>query len=255
MRRSRSVVFQLFEGSPIRTRGVVLGFRALTGVLLVIILAACGQSTNGQQSKPASQVLADAKKAMADLGNFHCRCFGDSIVLSPSRGGGTLTSFIGTWDVVEADGFVYLKANAATWYGLFKATLGASEAESEAQSFAGKWGKAPASNPYISALAPLAEVVDERDLLYPLSHPSSLGSLSKRSTTDVNGTKAVALVFSKGFIVYIADSGPPYILKISEYTYPHGPSAPISEQSLTFDEFGTAIIPSVPTGATNLPTS
>ena len=221
-------------------------------VLLVsMALAACtsgqsggGKATNGEENESATKVLADAKAAMAQARCFHIDVTQKSpgtslnLVLSRGRGGGTVTASGATLNVVVASGFVYVKANAASWQKLLNNA-------SEAQLVANRWIKAPASNPDFSGFAGFGDDASFLDGIKPQ------GSLSKRAgTTDVNGQPAVVLVDSTGSLLYIADTGPPYMLSVKNTAGSSGGAS-----SGTFDEFGTAVIPSVPAGAISLPGS
>jgi len=231
---------------------MVWGSRALIGVLLASTLAACsgggsngGTAANGEESKPAAQVLTDAKAAMAHTGSFHVLLTQNDqgsltsldLVLSRNRGGGTVTASGATLDIVVSGGLVYVKASAASWQKLLNNT-------SEAQLVANRWIKAPASNPNFSGLAGFGDESSFLDAIKPQ------GSFTKRSgTTVVNGRNAVALVDSTGSILYVAASGPPYMLRVSNTA---GSSS--AGSSGTFGEFGTAVVPAVPVGAISLPT-
>jgi hypothetical protein len=236
-----------------RTRNLVIALRAVAGILLASILAGCasgqsagGQATNGEQNKPAAQVLADAKTAMAQASSFHVSGTANAqgtpesvnLLLSPSRGGGTVTISGATLDLVVSGGFVYIKANATSWQALLSNA-------SESQLLADKWIKSPVSNPNFSDLASFGDVTKLLNGMKPE------GSVSKRpGTTSVNGKKAVALVDSTGSVLCIADVGPAYMLSINDTAKSSGGAG-----TVTFDEFGTAVVPSVPSGAIALPTS
>jgi hypothetical protein len=226
-----------------------MGLTAVTGIFFASILAGCttgGQATNGEQNKPASQVLTDAKAAMTQASSFHVSGSANGqgspesldLALSPSRGGGSVTVSGATLDIVVSGGFVYIKANAASWQKLLNNA-------SEAQLVADRWIKSSASNSDFSGFANFG---DSKKLLDGMKPE---GSVSKRpGTTDINGKKAVALVDSTGSVLYIADVGSPYMLSMNDTARSSGGAS-----TVTFDEFGTAVVPSVPTGAISLPTS
>ena len=72
--------------------------------------------------------------------------------------------------------------------------------------------------------------------------------MSKKSVTKVDGNKVIPLVDSKGGTLYVAATGPAYILKIVN----SGGSASGGKGSVTFDQYGSAKVPSVPSGAVDL---
>ena len=207
--------------------------------------AACGgASSNGEAAKSASQVLTDAKAAMGRASSFHVSGHfaqqGSSIAidlnLSRQRGGGTVSVSGATLDVVVSAGTIYLKADQQSWQKLTNST-------SEAQLLAGRWIKAPTSNPDFSELAGVA---DETQLLSGITPE---GSMTKRpGTTDWNGQSTVVLVDSTGSTLYVAATGPPYILYAQNTSRSQG-----GQGSVTLDQYGTASVPPVPSGAISLP--
>lgn len=209
--------------------------------------AACGgAASNGEEAKSATQVLADAKAAMGRASSFHVSgrfsqqgsAISVDLNLSPQRGGGTVTVSGATLNVVVAGGTIYLKADQRSWQKLTNST-------SEAQLLAGRWIKAPTSSPDFSELA---SVADEKQLLGGITPE---GSMTKRpGTTDWNGQPTVVLADSTGSTIYVAATGPPYILYARNTSKSQG-----GQGSVTVDQYGSAAVPAVPTGAISLPGS
>ena len=210
-------------------------------------MAACGgASSNGEEAKPANQVLADAKAAMGRATSFHISgqfaqqgsAIAVDLNLSPQRGGGTVTVSGATLDVVVAGGTIYLKADQKSWQKL-------TNSASEAQLLAGRWIKAPSSNP---DFAGLASVADEKQLLGGITPE---GSMTKRAgTTDWNGQPTVVLADSTGSTIYVAATGAPYIVYARNTSKSQG-----GQGTVTIDQYGSAPVPAVPTGAISLPGS
>ncbi|HET6809663.1 MAG TPA: hypothetical protein VFH50_01475 [Acidimicrobiales bacterium] len=209
--------------------------------------SACGgAASNGEEAKSATQVLTDAKAAMGRASSFHVSGHftqqGSAIAidlnLSPQRGGGTVTVSGATLDEVVAGGTIYLKADEKSWQKL-------TNSASEAQLLAGHWIKAPTSNPDFTDLA---SVADEKQLLGGITPE---GSLTRRpGTTDWNGQSTVVLADSTGSTIYVAATGAPYIVYARNTSKSQG-----GQGSVTIDQYGSAPVPAVPTGAISLPGS
>lgn len=228
-----------------RRRGTTLGAAVLGAAALGTAAGACGgASSNGEAARSATQVLADAKAAMGRASSFHVSGHfaqqGTNIAidlnLSPHRGGGTVTVSGATLDVVVSGTTIYLKADRQSWQKL-------TNSASEAQLLAGRWIKAPTSNPDFSELA---SVADQKQLLGGITPE---GSMTKRSgTTDWNGQPTVVLVDSTGSTIYVAATGAPYILYAQNTSRSQG-----GQGSVTLDQYGSASVPAVPSGAISLP--
>ena len=227
------------------------GVRAAVAAASVCALgagaASCGgASSNGEEAKSATQVLTDAKAAMGRASSFHVNghftqqgsAISIDLNLAPQRGGGTVTVSGATLDIVVAGGTIYLKADQKSWQKL-------TNSASEGQLLAGRWIKAPTSNPDFSDLA---SVADEKQLLGGITPE---GSMTKRpGTTDRNGQPTVVLADSTGSTIYVAATGAPYILYARNSSKSQG-----GQGSVTIDRYGSAPVPAVPTGAISLPGS
>jgi hypothetical protein len=74
------------------------------------------------------------------------------------------------------------------------------------------------------------------------------GQVTKQAVTSVDGKRAIPLLDSNGGTLYVAATGPAYILKITNTGKSSGGAG-----TITFDHYGNAAIPAVPTGAVDLP--
>ena len=231
-----------------RTRTAAPMTLVVVALLVAAVCGACGggTSSNGEEKKSATQVLADAKAAMLKASSFHVAGHtvdsGQTTVLdltlSPTRGGGSITTDGATMQLVVGGGEVYLKADQASWRKLG----GSSMTAAAAQLVADRWVKAPTTNP---DFRDLANIGDLKGFLSEGLKPE--GQVSKQAVTTVNGKHAVPLVDATGSTLYIAASGLPYALKIDDTAKSSGGAG-----TVTFDHYGNATIPAVPTGAIDL---
>jgi hypothetical protein len=209
---------------------------------MMIVAAACGGSTTSSSSeskKSAADIFADAKTAVTSASSYHVAGTADDngdqlkfdVALSKGRSGGTIGTSGAMLQIVLSGGSLYLRGDAASWAKI-------AGNESVAQLAAGKWIKAPASSP---GFKDLATTLDPAQLVATVS---AQGRITKGPVTTINGQKAVPLVdHGDGGTLYVAATGTPYILKIVDS------KASGSAGSLTFDQFGTATVPPVPTNA------
>ncbi len=237
------------EGARAR-RPEINGRRSLVvvAVLIAVVSGACGggSSSNGEEKKTASQVLADAKAATLKVSSFHMtgqtvdngKATALDMTLSPTRGGGSVTNDGATIQLVVGGGEVYMKADAASWQKLG----GSSMSAAAAQLVADKWVKAPATNPDFRGLA---NIGDLKSFLDEGFKPE--GQVSKQGVTTVDGKRVVPLVDSTGSTLYIAATGQPYAVKIVNTAKSSGGAG-----TVTFDHYGSAAIPAIPTGAVDL---
>ena len=182
---------------------------------LAIALAGCGSSSsgNGIESKSPEQILEATKEAASKASSVHIKgsivtsgkpITLDMELLAGKGGKGTISQEGFKIQLVQVKGAVYINGSAAFYQhvsGSAAATL-----------LQGKWLKAPANS---GELASLAELTDLSKLIDTAL--ADHGTLSKGTTTTVQGQKAVELKdTSKGGTLYVAASGEPFPLQITK---------------------------------------
>ena len=206
--------------------------------LLAATLAACGGSgSNGEASKSASAILADARQAAlaADsvriAGTIHDA--GQTIRLDLSitkgDGGGTMTIQGSKVDVIRAGSTAYIRAGAD-----FYRRAGAGSAVGRL--LAGRWLKVPTSTPNF---AQLVELTDLHAFLAQALKPE--GTVTKGAEKTIDGQKAIELKSSKGGSLFIATSGKPYPVE-----FVGGGTSP---GTVTLSDWGAATAPGAPKNA------
>jgi len=215
-------------------------------------LAACGStgstgssgstsSTSSTGSSPSADALvASSVKAMQGLSSVRAtgriRSSGQDItidwVLTPSISQGSFTTTKGSFQIVTSGSTVYMQADSAFWQ-----SQGSGAA---AALLAGKWVTGiPAADS--------KDLVSSFNLKQLMGSLGSSGTFTNVGTSSVNGQQAVAIRSSDGSTGYVAATGTPYLLKVVS---PNNGA----EGSVTLSEFGTAPVPTVPTGAVDLNT-
>lgn len=212
--------------------------RRLPLVLLLLPAAAlggCGGSgSNGEASKSASAILADARQAAlaADSvrisGTIHDA--GQTIALDLSLtngdGGGTMTIQGSKVGVIRAGNTAYIRAGAD-----FYSKVGAGAAAG--QLLAGKWLKLPTSTPNFAQLIELTDL--HAFVAQALNAP---GTVTKGAEKTVDGQKAIELKSSKGGSLFVATSGKPYPVEFV--------GSGTSSGTVTLSDWGTTKAPSAP---------
>ena len=211
-------------------------------LLLATTLAGCGgSSSNGEASKSASAILADARQAALNAGTVHIsgtihsssQTIGLDLVMGNGRGGGTMTIQGSKVGVIRAGNSAYIRAGA----DFFKKVAGGSGAA--AGLLANRWLKVPVSTPNY------AEVIAFTDLYTFV--PQALrpaGTVTKGDKMTVDGQKVIELKSSKGGSLFVAASGKPYPV---EFHY-----GGASSGTLTLSDWGTAKTPAAPKDAVNV---
>lgn len=191
--------------------------RAAAAVLaLGITLSACGggssQSDNGIASKSTTQIVNAASQAIQGVNSVHVAGStggGASSVkfdldLVNGRGGrGSISATGLNFQIIKVGNTVYITGSDNFWrhFG----------GDAAAQLFHGKWLKATATGKFAS----FAGLTNLRVLFFRLL--SSHGTLSKGSTTTINGHKAIVVRdTSKGGTLYVACTGNPYPIEVSK---------------------------------------
>jgi hypothetical protein len=189
---------------------------ALALVLTAALLAGCGggkkeSASNGEASKSANQVLADAKAAATSADSVHVA---GSIVsegtpikldLSMASGKGAKGSMSTSglsFDLVRVGDTVYIQGSDA----FYKHFAGAAVA----QLLHGKWLKASVTQGQLKSLAPLTSI---GALFTGIS--KNHGKLARKGTTTYHGQKVVEVRdTSDNSKLYVAATGKPYPVAI-----------------------------------------
>ena len=213
-------------------------------LFVALVCGACGggKSSNGEEKKSPTQIFGDAKAAVLQASSFHIAGQTDQgteklsldVSLSPTRGGGHITLKGATLQLVLSGGELYLKADEASWLKL----TGKAAA---AQLLADRWVKVPSTDANYRDLAGLLDSSKFMDNIKPE------GQVTKQAVTKVDGKSAIPLSDSGGGTLYVAATGPAYIVKIVNTGKSSGGTG-----TVTFDHYGDATIPAVPTGAVDL---
>ncbi len=224
-------------GRVIAIAGLVLGWLGVAGLVAAVAVASV-VAVNNEDRKPASQIFKDAVSASSEASSVHVSGSESSssgltsldLVVSPDVVGGTISEDGANIDVVVANGDVYLKADADFWQQV-------TSNPSSIQSLSGTWIEAPTSDSDFAGVASLTDI-------WKQFRPQ--GTLTKWPVTTESGMAVIPLWDSRSdTIVYVADSGPPYIVSVSrDASSLHG--------YLNFDNYGQAAIPSVPTDAVDV---
>lgn len=227
-------------GHKVMTRRRQAWTMAAVAGVAAMSLGACGSSSNGEASKPATQVLADAKQATANAASVHVAGGisqgGDRVQLNldvgHGNGGGMVSQSGQSFQIVLKGSAVYLKAPAAT--------LSKLAGPSAAQLLAGKWLQTTTANPDFTDLVSLLDVSKLVSAL------SSHGTLVRGSATTFHGASAVPLTDNGGNkgTLFVAATGKPYILGVT------GGGA--KKGTIIFDQYGSAQAPPAPANAINL---
>lgn len=196
-------------------------------------IAACGSSSpsgNGVASKSPSDILSSATTAIQGAKSVHVSGAlndgGQSIkldlnILSGQGAKGSMSQNGLSFQLIASGKYVYINGSPAFWKkfgGAAAATL-----------FQGKWLKAPANS---SSFASLSSLTNLHSLAQALL--TGHGTLSKGSTTTVNGHKVIGLTdASKSSKLYVATTGKPYPIEIAKT----GSSA----QHVNFDNYNASV--------------
>lgn len=192
---------------------------ALALVLTAVLFAGCGSSggsdtaakPNDEASRPAAQVLTDAKAAATSASSArvsgNLESGGTPIALDLSMAGGKgATGSMSTnglkFDLVRIGDTLYIRGSDA----FLKHFAGAAVA----QLLHDKWLKAPATHGRLSSLAPLTSLSGLFGII-----TAQHGKLANDGTTTYNGTKVVAIRdTSDNSKLYVAATGKPFPVAI-----------------------------------------
>jgi hypothetical protein len=210
---------------------------ALAAVAAVAI-SACGgsggshtSSDNGITSKSPDQMLATAVQAAQAANSVHVAgtvrdggsTIGIDLSITQARGAsGTVAEGPASFKLIEAGGAFYIQPNARF---LSKFT----HSSAAVQLLRGKWLKGSPTNSSFQSFSQLTSI---KSLMGSLTQDH--GTLTKGSTTTINGVKAVALRSSKGGTMYIATTGKPYPLEVTKTSGTRTGKVTFSDYNKTF---------------------
>lgn len=227
-----------------RPRGALVTFALASGTSLlfsaVITTPSWAVGSNGEATKAALTILADAKHATDSARTAHVvgaihhyrSSLSFDITLGHGQGGGAVTADGSSFDIVLHRPKVYLKAPRATWTKQTNATV--------ADLLANRWLETTTANKDFRDLANVVDIVKLTSQLTPS------GKVVKHGTTSYRGQPAIALFDSgpSGGTLYVAAQGAPYILGVHGGTGSHG--------NLVFSQYNSARVPSAPKHPLNL---
>lgn len=201
-----------------------------------------------EQSKTAAQIFADSLAAMSKVKDFHVsgkfvqgtQDVALNIVMSHTGGGGSMQYEGATIDLVVTAKDMYMKADTASWV---KLAGGQSAGKEVAALLAGRWLKVPITSS--SEFSSFSSFTFSNKFVGKLTSEAPTAGLHKLGEGKWNGKPAIVLADNKGSHLYIAASGPPYIIGMTGKSAVSG--------SMTFNDFGDAPLPAVPVSAVSLP--
>jgi len=208
--------------------------------LAAVLLAGCGGTkSNGEASKSASQVVADAKAAAITATSVHVSGSGtnagspislDLYLVAGKGGKGTITLSGLTFQIVRIGDTAYFKGSSTFWRH-----FGGSAAAALLQ---GRWLKAPATSGRFSSFTPLTDLGRLFDAII-----APTDTLVNEGTQKVNGVSVVAIKDStKSGTLYVAATGKPYPVSVAKG----------SSGSITFDSWNAAVTLNAPPNAVDI---
>jgi hypothetical protein len=177
--------------------------------LIATAVSACGSSSPGLASQPASRIIARSQAAMNGLSSLHATGTGTfsgtsgrlDLYLTNHGGRGTIVAGDKTISLIDVGPHVYIRASQAFWSAQAGPSLG--------RRLGGRWLTASDTGQF----AQLAQLLTLRPFVDKLL--ASHGSLTRGATTTIAGHRAIAIRdTTQGGVAYIAASGPPYVLEI-----------------------------------------
>ena len=218
--------------------------RALSVLLFAMLLAGCGSSgtkDNGEGTKAAAQVVADAKAASVGASTVHISGAGQTggeplkldLYLVAGKGGrGRLTVNGLTFQIIRVRGKAYFKGSSSFWRN-----FGGAAAAALLQ---GRWLEAPATTGRFSSFTPLTDIGKLFNLVFSITD-----RLRNDGVKTVGGVKVVAIRdTSKAGTLYVAATGTPYPVAIRQQ----------GNGELTFDGWNAPVSLAAPKSAVSLAT-
>jgi hypothetical protein len=215
--------------------------------LIAVVLVGCGggggggESDNGVAAKSPSEIVAATKTAAdsassvrvaGSMVNEGASLTLDMDLVSGKGGRGKISTKGLSVEVIVVGGAFYINGSPE-----FYRHFGGSAA---AQLLQGKWLKAPVSDPEFASLGALTELHKLLD-----SGLASHGTLTKGSTTTVEGLKVIAVNdTTKGGTLYVATTGKPYPIQIAKTGAEGG--------KITFSKWDVPVTLTAPTNAVDI---
>jgi hypothetical protein len=216
---------------------------AALGVAIAISACGGGSSGNGVEKQSATEIVTAATQAIEGVTSVHVAgstSQGNSpvkldLTLVAGKGGqGNVSVGNASFQIVTIGSTVYLKAGPSFW-----SQFGNKAAATLLQN---RWLKAPISGNY----AQLAQLTDLKTLFGQIL--STHGSLTKGSTSTVNGQQVVAVTDkAQGGTLYVATTGKPYPIEIQK--------AGTTGGTVTFDKINSGFTLTAPAGAVAIPST
>jgi hypothetical protein len=186
---------------------------ALLGLVALLGLAACGggKKTNGEESKSAAQVVADAQAAAKSASIVHVvgggvdngRPIKLNLWIGDGKGKGHLEEGGLSFDLVRIGKTVYVKAGAAFWKRFGGAAAAALLHD--------KWVKAPTAQAQVQQITGLVDKT-----LFFSSILGQHGKIENRGIVDYRGQKVVEIRdTTQGGSLYVASEGTAYPVAVN----------------------------------------
>lgn len=171
------------------------------------LAAGCGggSSGNGVANESAQQILNSALGALRSAHSVHVKGSGtqngkpigvDLTLYSSGDANGTITMSGQTLQLVKIGGTDYVMANDSFW------EQSASLPAATAANLAGKWVTIPDSQANLGSQFSISSFASDLD--------SNVGTLTKGSTSTVDGQAAISVISSKQGTLWVATTGTPY---------------------------------------------
>jgi hypothetical protein len=191
-----------------------LQIAVLAAIFLVTVTAGCGggSSTNGVESKSATEIVEAAQKAAESAKSV--RVHGsiasagrqlslDLEILQGKGAKGTIAEGPLSFQLIRVGESIYIKGSEA-----FYSHFAGSEA---AKLLQGKWLQAPANSSEFQTLGSLTDMHSLIDAVL-----GTHGNLEKGGNSTISGQKVVAVKdIAKGGTLYVATTGKPYPIQIA----------------------------------------
>jgi hypothetical protein len=217
-------------------RALITGFGAVTACL---VAAGCGSSSsgNGVASKPPLQIVQAAIGAMKAANSVHISgtittgtktIAIDANTFSNGDVDGTFTEGGNAASIIKIGNTDYLRTTAA-----FYTATGASS--SIANLMSGKWIQLPDSSAGFGNQLTLVAIAN--------SFQKNHGTVTPGGTSTINGTPVVSVHSSTGGTLYVATTGTPYPLQVTNSSKTSGTG------TITLTQWNQGKIPTPPPGA------
>jgi hypothetical protein len=212
----------------------------VASLAVAALLTGCGSSgpkSNGEASKSAKQIAADAQAAALGASTVHVSGSAGAhlsvnLQLVAGKGGeGQITANGLTFQIVRIGKEAYFKGDATFWRH-----FGGGAAAALLQ---GKWLKEPAASGRLASLTPITDITRLFNAIF-----AKHGTLVVGKATSVSGHPVIAVVDkTQGGTLFVATTGKPYPLALRKR----------GSGSITFDDWNAPVTLTPPSGAVPLP--